>query len=156
MYLSKLSTSPTNQPITLAWTNGKFLSNFELANTITQVINSAFLTNSNINSKLYLKLTGINQDAFDNLVEGENIGLKSINKNVIDSVHSKDLQLSYVENGQRQYVSIFNSLNIHEGSMSYQANTILVVKENANTGNNVYVALGVRTTINTITEADRL
>ena len=40
--------------------------------------------------------------------------------------------------------------------MSYQTNTILVVKETEQTGNNVYVSLGKSTTLGIISEADRL
>ena len=56
------------------------------------------------------------------------------------------LVCSYEENGERHYVTVYNSLNIHEGSMAYQTNTVLVVNETRATGNNNYVNYGIMTT----------
>ena len=156
-YISKiLPANNGNNSITLAWNNVKYLSNFELSNTMAQMINTAFVNNPNLDNKLYLRLPGIDKEIFSQLKPGENIGMKKINKNLLTGVHSKDLQMSYVENDIRYYTTIFNSLNIHQGSMSYQTNTILVVKETEQTGNNVYVSLGKSTTLGIISEADRL
>jgi hypothetical protein len=54
--------------------------------------------------------------------------------------------LSYVEEGQRQWVVIYNTLNMHEGSMAYQANLMLIVKENEQTGNHFYTDYAIMTT----------
>ena len=64
--------------------------------------------------------------------------------------------MSYVENGNRQYVSILNSLNFHQGSSAFQANSFLVIKENDTIGNNVYTDFGIFMSEGAITENDRV
>jgi hypothetical protein len=76
---------------------------------------------------------------------GENVGLKSINQYGYH-YHIKDMQLSYVENEERMYITILNSLNFHEGSAYHQTNTILVVKESISAGNDFYKSYATLTT----------
>ena len=63
----------------------------------------------------------------------------SINSNY---VHSKDVQLSYVENNERKYISILSTTNIHVGSFSYQLNMMSVIKESKSTGPSFFNAFG--------------
>lgn len=72
------------------------------------------------------------------------------------ALHSKDFQVSYTENYVRHYVTVFNSLNFHQGAMSYQTNTFLVINETAKTGNNIFVDFGSVTTSGIINEYDRI
>lgn len=155
-YIAKLLPATSGAGyITLAWNNVKYLTNFEFSNILTQVIKTAFENNARLTNKLYLKLPGIDVSAFDDLVIGENIGVKHINDNNV-YFHSKDLQLSYLENYERQYVTMFTSLNFHQGAMSYQSNTVLVIKETKKTGNDVYVNFGKEVTFGVISENDRI
>lgn len=155
-YISKLLPSVSNSgSITLAWNNVKYLTNFEFSRMLTDVIKNAFEGNARITNKLYLKLPGIDVSAFDGLVVGENIGVKHINERH-EYIHSKDLQLSYMEDFERYYVTMFNSLNFHQGAMSYQTNTMLVIKETKKTGNKVYVSFGAEVTNGVITYRDLL
>ena len=55
------------------------------------------------------------------------------------------MQVTYVENGVRYYVTLFNSLNMHEGAMFFQTNSILVIKETEKTGNDFYIDYAIMT-----------
>lgn len=156
-YISKLLPAISgDDDIIFAWNNVKYLTNFEFSDMLTNVLNTAFTQNGRLTNRLYLKLPGINEHAFDGLVAGENIGVKSINQFNNVWYHSKDFQLSYCEDSERKYVTVFNSLNFHQGSMSYQTNTIFVIKETAKTGNDVFTSFGIEVTNGVITEADRI
>ena len=156
-YISKLNPNVSgDNSITFAWNNVKYLNNFEFSKTLTNTIVYAFTTNARLTNKLYLHLPGFETDRLNDLVEGKNIGRKAVNANLKETYHSKDFQLSYVENGTRYYISVLNSLNFHQGSMSYQTNTILVVKETRKTGNDLYVDFGKAVTMGVINENDRI
>lgn len=62
--------------------------------------------------------------------------------------------MSYSLNGKREYVSILNSLNFHQGASYYQSNHILVVKEtNGMDKNSVFYTIAKYTT-NGVVEND--
>ena len=141
-YIDKLiSGAETGEFIEFSWNNVKYVQTFELSEMMLEGIEYAFNISQNKNNLLSLHLPESKLEGYFNaLTAGENIGYKGINV-YVDRwwYHTKDVQLSYVEDGQRYYVTVFNSLNIHEGSMYHQTNTIFVIKETATTGNDVYV-----------------
>lgn len=156
-YISKLLPSVSGGgSITFAWNNVKYLTNFEFSKILTNVLVTAFTENPRLTNKLYLRLPGIDESAFSKLSAGQNIGVKRINKDLDINYHSKDFQLSYLEKTERKYVTVLNSLNFHQGAMSYQTNTIFVIKETRKTNNNVYVTFGALTTNGVIDENDRI
>ncbi len=156
-YLSKLLPAVSGGgSITFVWNNPKYRTNFEYSKTLTQVLEKAFTENARRTNKLYIHLPGFDTTVFDSLVQGKNIGVKKVNTNLGLSYHSKDFQLSYIEDFERHYVSVLNTLNMHQGAMSYQTNSLLVIKETAETGNDVYVEFGKLTTDGTITDDDRI
>lgn len=156
-YISKLLPSISGGgSITFVWNNPKYRTNFEYSKTMTQVLQKAFTENVRRTNKLYLHLPGFDTSVFDTLTEGQNIGVKKVNTNLATTYHSKDIQLSYIEEFERHYVTILNTLNVHQGSMSYQTNSILVIKETAETGNKTYVEFGKLTSDGTITDDDRI
>ena len=131
--------------IEFIWNNVKYNQSFDLADTFAEMIAASFIRNSNTQIHLHLQLPGIDTSCFNGLIEGENIGVNSVNEYGY-GYHIKDVQLSYVENGVRHYVTLFNSLNFHEGSMSYQSNFFLVIDETDATGNNIYTNYAIMTT----------
>lgn len=156
-YLSKLLTEESKQgAITFAWNNVKFRTGFTYSSIIEQMMLKAFTENNNVANKLYLRLPGLNTGIFNNLVVGQNIGAKMINETVKYANHTKDFQLSYLENGERQYVTVLNTLNFHQGAAPFQVNSFLVIKETKATGNNVYVEFGRLATYGIINESDRV
>lgn len=140
-----LAASTGDDYIEFLWNNVKFNQNFEFADLIMEAVSKAFLNSSNKDSVLHLHLPGVNASYFNGLTAGENIAYKFVNIYGI-GYHIKDFQLSYVENGERQYVTVLNSLNFHEGSTYHQTNTLLVIKENERTGNHFYVEYASLTT----------
>lgn len=144
-YIDKLILgAETGEYIEFSWNNVKYVQSFELADMLLEGISYAFRLSANKSNMLSLHLPEADPAPyFEELVVGENIGTKVVNTYVNKWwYHTKDIQLSYVENGQRQYVTVFNSLNIHEGSMYHQTNTILVIKETEQTGNDIYANYG--------------
>ena len=142
-YLRALNNS--EDYIWLIWNNPKFKDNFALRTTMTDIISEAYHKNKDANNKLYVCLPSFSYADYDDLEVGKDIGYKSINKYSQGSVHSKDLQMSFSENGKREYVSLLNSINIHQGSMSYQSNFVLVVKEENYTEDSVFFNLADQT-----------
>ncbi len=156
-YISKLlPTVSGGNYIEFMWNNVKYVSTFPLAKTIEDILQYSFTNNPNLNNKLYIKLYGIDTTKYANLIEGVNIGHANINENVYDVHHGKDMQLSYVENGERYYVTVLNSLNFHAGAMYGQSNTVLVIKETKETGNDLYTDFGKLTIPGIDFEAGRL
>ncbi len=156
-YISKLMPAVSGGDyIEFSWINVKYLTNFEFSNILASVLYNSFASSGRTDNRLFLYLPGFNVSMMDSLKEGENIGVKRINEKLDTEVHCKDFQLSYVENGERQYVTVYNSLNFHLGAMSYQTNSFLVIKETEKTGNNVYVSHGKATTYGFITEEHRI
>ena len=152
-YLGKLLTNANGEEaIQLIWNNVKFKQSFGLADTMATVIANAFRRNQHSEDILLLQLPQLNMDTFTDLPENENIRINQTNRNY----HIKDIQLSYVEDGQRQWVVIYNTLNMHEGSMAYQSNLMLVVKETEATGNNFYTDYAIMTTPGTDFEQYRI
>ena len=144
-YIAKLSPSVSgNSYIEFIWNNPKYNQTFVLSDTIIKYITNAFRTNSRLENNLQVRLPGVEGTDFAGLTEGVNIKTLSVNEyNIV--YHTKDIQLSYEENGVRHYVTLYNSLNIHEGSMAYQTNTMLVINETAETGNDFYIDYAIMT-----------
>lgn len=152
-YLGKLLASADGEnAIQLIWNNVKFKQSFGLANTMATVIANAFRRNAHAEDILLLQLPELNTETFADLPENENIVINQTNRNY----HIKDLQLSYVEDGERHWVVIYNTLNMHEGSMAYQSNLMLVVKETEATGNNFYTDYVMMTNLGTDFEKYRV
>ena len=128
--------------IEVFWNNVKYKQTNDLLDTFVEVIACAFKENPNVENNLQLYLPGLDASGFSELEVGTNIGKKWINQRTI-GYHTKDLQLSYSINGERHFVTLYNSLNMHEGSMSYQANTILVIHETEATGHALYTQYAV-------------
>lgn len=61
-----------------------------------------------------------------------------------------------MEDGERKWVVLCNTLNMHEGSMAYQSNLVLVVKETEKTGNHFYTDYALMTTPGTDFEKYRI
>lgn len=126
-YLRKLYNS--EDYITFAWNAAEYNSSYDLGQRIEEMLIAAFHNNRNPKNMVYGIMEFFDSTPFDDLVVGVDIGYKSFNELPFGEVHNKDIHMSYVENGQRYYVSILNSMNQHGGSMYYQSNFALVIKE---------------------------
>ena len=131
----------SNDYVVLSWNNPNFKEERYIPNTVLNVLREKFIVNKNSKNRLNLRCKHAKFEGFSSLVVGKDIAFKNI-KTTHDYVHEKDLLMSYSKNGERQYVSILNSCNFHVGSMYYQTNQILVIKETAKTGSVVFETLG--------------
>lgn len=125
-YIRLLNNS--SEYIWLSW-NGPKYSHYQVTTIMEKMIVNSFINNKNSNNRFVIDLPSFNYDDLKSIEIGKDIGLLSTNKYLYGGVHNKDIQLSYEMDGQRYYTSILNSLNMHTGSMYYQTNQILVIKE---------------------------
>ncbi len=132
--------------ILFTWNAAEYSGTFPLAQQMEKMLIDAFHKNKNPNNKIYVNMESFDPTTFDDLVEGVDIGYKSINEWSLGAIHNKDLQFSYVKDGQRYYVSLLNSLNLHGGSMYYQSNFALVIKEKTCSENSVFSTVARYTT----------
>ena len=145
-YIGKLSRS--DDSIWFIWNNANFLS-YPLSDMLLNKVCASFHNNKSPENRLFILLLGtdtakLNQ-SYSDLVVGRDIGSVSLNKHKYSGIHNKDIQLSYSENGKRSYVTLLNSLNIHGGSMSYQSNFVLVVKEDSCRNDSVFYTFADQT-----------
>lgn len=145
-FIDKLANS--DDYIYFAWNNANF-NYYPLSRMLLDRVSQAFHVNKNSENRLFILLKGSNTEElnvqYSDLTIGEDIGFVSLNNKLYSDIHHKDILLSYSENGQRSYVSLLNSLNIHTGSMSYQSNFILVIKESACTKDSVFYTFSTQT-----------
>ena len=66
-------------------------------------------------------------------------------------IHSKDLMMSYSENGQRHYVSILTSCNYYMIAFNYRTNSMLVIHETEESGGDFYRIMGEKYSYGMIT-----
>ena len=132
--------------ITFVWNAAEYTGAFGLGQQIEMMINASFHENKNVNKKVYMNTESFTGTSFNDLIVGQDIGLKSFNQKEFGGIHNKDVHLSYVKDGQRYYVSLMNSMNVHGGSMYFQANHMLVIKETELTEDSVFFTALDRTT----------
>ncbi len=143
-YLRKLYDS--EDYITFTWNAAEYNGNFPFGRQIEEMIIAAFHKNRNPRNAIYANMESFDASSFDDLEIGVDIGFKSFNQLDFGAVHNKDLQFSYVEDGERYYVSLLNSMNFHSGSMYYQSNFALVIKERTCSTDSVFSTLAQYTT----------
>ena len=150
-YMRKLYNS--EDYILFTWNAAEYSGKFPLGIQIEEVLTAAFHKNADPNNRIYGIMNSFDHSVFNDLTVGEDIGFMSFNKRDFGQVHNKDVQYSYVEDGQRYYVSLLNSCNFHSGSMSYQSNFALVIKEKELNEDGVFFTLADLTTTNIVEHA---
>ena len=126
-YLRELYNSEDS--IIFVWNAAEYNSSFALGQQMEDLIVGSFYGNKNVENKFYGMMENFDGTKLSGLTVGVDIGMISLNKFAHNHVHNKDILMSYVKNGQRYYVSLLNSCNMHSGSMCYQSNFMLVIKE---------------------------
>lgn len=119
----------TKEGMLSIWSINKFNLNFTLNHLILDMLFDAYRSNPSRLNRIYADVPNMEWDTLSDLILEQDIGFQMINKHVYGWPHNKDVLLSYVKNGQRNYVSLITSLNLHQGAGSYQSNQVLVVKE---------------------------
>ena len=113
-----------------------------LGHALNKTLEAAFCGNPNPNNKISIRVTDFKTPAINKLTVGKEIGYRSIKDGI--GVHAKDMIMSYVEGGTRQYVSIMTSCNYYMMAFNYRTNSLLVIKETDATGNGFYKSFGER------------
>lgn len=126
-YINKLYKS--TDYITFVWRDPKFSNSYDFVLTLQKALAKAF-HNKNIKNAINVQLPNFDKSLYDDLKVGVDIGIKALNTKKY-AVHSKDICMSYVENNERYYVTLANSINVHQGSMYYQSNFMVVIKDKA-------------------------
>lgn len=111
-----------------------------IGKTMEKMLEKAFCGNPNVNNKIAIRVTDFNTDAIQRLKVGTEIGYRSIKNG--NNIHSKDIMMSYEENGERHRVSLMTSCNFYPIAFSYRTNSLLVINETDATGGNFYNILG--------------
>ena len=150
-FLRKFSNS--DDYVTLIWNSANYDKSTSIVLQMENMLTNTFLTKTHPNNKIYINLEDFDVKPYKNLVIGKDIGIKSFNKFDFGALHSKDVQLSYSENGKREYVSILSSINMHGGAMSYQSNYVLVIKEDNSNEDSVFFNIADQTSVGMVEHA---
>ncbi len=139
--------SNSDDYVIMSWNSANYNKSTPIVLQIEEMLTNTFLTKKNPNNRIYTNLEDFDTAPYKDLVLGQDIGFKSFNKYDHGALHSKDLQLSYSENGKREYVSILSSINMHGGAMSYQSNYVLVIKEDNCNEDSVFFTVADQTSV---------
>ena len=122
--------------------------NCHIGITMERMLEEAFCENPNVNNKIAIRVTDFNTDEIQKLKLGSEIGYRSIKNG--DGIHSKDILLSYEEDGVRHNVSLMTSCNFYMIAWNYRTNSLLVINETEESGGNFYEILGQKYSYNMI------
>ena len=89
-----------------------------------------------VGNKLAIRVTDFDTEAIQKLQLGTEIGYRSIKDGT--NIHSKDILMSYEEEGVRHNVSLLTSCNFYMIAFSYRTNSLLVINETEESGGNFY------------------
>lgn len=119
-----------------------------LGNTLSKKLEQAFCGNPNVKNKISMRVSDFNTDAIQQLSLGSEIGYRSINDG--SNIHSKDILMSYQENGVRHRVSLLTSCNFYLVAFNSRTNSMLVIHESDETDGNFYNIFGEKYSYNMI------
>lgn len=136
-YTEKLRKSPDY--IEFVWNNSNYTS-FFISDTLMEMVETAFHENKNLQNKIELKLDNYDLTPWSDLKVGTDLGFKSVADG--SGIHSKDILMSYTEDGVRHNVSLLTSCTFHAGALYYQTNSILVIDETAENTGEFYETFG--------------
>ena len=108
----------------------------QIGNVFSKMLAEAYCNNPNPKNKISIRVTGFNTDAIQQLKLGTEIGARSIKDGT--SIHSKDILMSYEENGVRHRVSLLTSCNFYMIAFSHRTNSLLVINETDESGGDFY------------------
>ena len=119
---------------------------------IEQILINKYCNEPNPNNKIVTKAPKLQIDPIKELEIGTQIGYQDIGGK--EATHSKDLMMSYEQNGERHYVSVLTSCNYYMIAFNLRTNSILVINETDETGNGFYQAFGSRYSYGMISKED--
>lgn len=132
-YVDKFSQS--TDYVELIWNEFGY-SKCNIGKVMEQLFEKVYCENPDIRNKIAIRVTGFNTDAISQLDLGTEIGYRSIKDGTY--IHSKDILMSYEEDGVRHNVSLMTSCNFYMIAFSYRTNSLLVINETEESGGNFY------------------
>lgn len=111
-----------------------------IGNIMEQLVARAFCENPDPRNKIAIRVTDFNTDEIQKLNVGTEIGYCSIKDGTV--IHSKDILMSYEEDGVRHNVSLLTSCNFYMIAFNYRTNSLLVINETEESGGNFYNIMG--------------
>lgn len=142
-----------DEDVVLSWNNPNFLEDFFVSRTCVEAIYNKFVTNKREGNRLGIRCQNGTFEGISSLKKGTDLEFFNFTTKW-NAVHDKDIMLSYVKDGKRQYVSFLSSCNFNYGALYYQTNQILIIKETDETGNVAYASLGNASSKGVITKDD--
>ncbi len=111
-----------------------------VSDTLSEKLEKIYCGRPDVNNKIAIRVDDFNTDAIQKLTLGSEIGYRSISDGT--NIHSKDILMSYVEDGVRHNVSLLTSCNFYPIAFNYRTNSILVIHETDETDGNFYEIMG--------------
>lgn len=146
-YVDKLAMSEDYSE--LAFNIYEFAPDGHIASTVEKMIEQAFCDNPNPKNKIFLRVPNFDSTAIRKLKVGTQIGKRDIetkDSGTNNRYHTKDMLLSYMENGERHRVTLMGSCNFYPTAFSLRTNSLLVINETDVSGGSFYGIYGPRFT----------
>ncbi len=121
--------------VELIWNEFGF-GNCHIGDVMSDMVEDVYCSNPNINNKIALRVDDFDTSAIQKLVLGRDIGYRSINDGT--GIHSKDILLSYEEDGVRHNVCLMTSCNFYMIAFNHRTNSLLVIHETEDTDGDFY------------------
>lgn len=144
-----------DEDVTLSWNNPNFLEDYFVSRTCVEAIYNKFVVNKRAGNRLGIRCQNGTFEGISFLKKGKDLEFINFTTRW-NAVHDKDIMMSYVKDGERQYVSFLSSCNFNYGALYFQTNQILIIKETEKTGNVAYTTLGNASSKGVITLDDMI
>lgn len=132
-YISKLPKS--TDYVELFWNEFGY-GKCHIGDVFEKMVEQAYCKNPNIRNKISIRATDFDTTEVQKLKVGREIGARNIMDGT--NIHSKDILLSYEEDGVRHNVSLVTSCNFYMIAFNYRTNSLLVINETEESGGNYY------------------
>lgn len=123
-YIDKLQAS--DDYVEFFW-NAYGYGHCNLGETMRRKLEDVFCSRPNPLNKYVVKATNFDSSKIESLKVGSEIGFCSVKSS--SGIHSKDLVMSYSENGVRHNVCLLTSCNYYNAAYYYRTNSMLVINE---------------------------
>lgn len=133
------------------WNCASYTRGSNVAYIMDEMVNKAFVDHPHPDNRVFIYAKNYEYDELSQLKVGKDIGFMKL-KNASTGMHSKDIMLSYIKDGERKYVALLSSCNFHSGAPYGQTNSMLTITETDETGDIFFKALGIASTAGCITE----
>ena len=107
-----------------------------IGRTMERMLEDVYVNRPSLDNKLAIRVYDFNTTEIRKLTPGSQIGYLDVRSGA--NIHSKDILMSYEEEGVRHNVSLMTSCNFYTIAFSYRTNSLLVINETEESGGNFY------------------